>query len=61
MGRLMNCDTVSPNCVAKLIDNKECLRIVIFALQNIKSHTELVWDNGDRSKEGIEKFSWLKS
>lgn len=60
MGRLINHSKTRPNLSVKIITPKERPHLCFFASTDIKKGTELVYDYGDRSKESLTNFEWLK-
>ena len=59
LGRLVNHSRLSPNCFTKVIWADKP-RLVLIAKCDIAPGTELLYDYGDRSKESLAAFDWLK-
>ena len=60
MGRLMNHDRTNPNVLMRAVVVEGTPQIVFFAKTNISVGSELCYDYGERRKNILEKFPFLK-
>ena len=60
MGRLMNHDRKNPNVVMRAVVVEGTPQIVFFAKTDISVGSELCYDYGERRKNILEKFPFLK-
>ena len=61
VGRLINHSKKESNCTAVIVEYKEEPKIVIKAKRKIIEGEEICYDYGDRSKQSIEYYPWLKN
>ena len=61
MGRLINHSKISQNVKPVVVSIDNTPRIVFVASKTIKAGEELLYDYGDRRREVIEKFPWLRN
>ena len=60
VGRLKNHSKKRSNCTAVLVEYEEEPKIVIKAKRKIIEGEEICYDYGDRSKQSIQNYPWLK-
>ena len=61
VGRLINHSKKRSNCSAIVVEYKDKPKIVIKAKRKIFEGEELCYDYGDRSKQSIQNYPWLKN
>ena len=61
LGRLVNHSRLRANLHAEVITVLGGPRIILHAKHNIKAGTELLLDYGDRNKDSLEQYPWLKA
>ena len=59
MGRLVNHSIVEANTEAKVVVVKNVPRLTLFALSDIKTGQEILYDYGDRDPETRAANPWL--
>ena len=59
-GRLINHSRSDPNLVMKIVVVENVPRVIFFALKNIEIGHELCYDYGEKRKDILKKFPWLK-
>ena len=57
----MNHSRISPNCVTKVVMVAEVPRLILVAKHSISPGEELLYDYGDRAKESVKFYPWLKT
>lgn len=59
-GRLINHDLNKPNLIPKVFRVNDKPRLIFLAKTDIMANTELNYDYGERNKEIIKAYPWLK-
>lgn len=60
--RLVNHSCINPNaCMKKVVCAKQGVRLILFASKDIFPFQEIVYDYGERRREIVGQFSWLKA
>lgn len=60
LGRFINYSKIVGNCYIKLIEIKNRLYFMLMVLRDIFVGEEFLYDYGDRNKDFLEFYSWLK-
>lgn len=60
--RLVNHSYSNPNaCMRKVICSKQGVRLILFAYKDISPSEEILYDYGERRREILSQYSWLKT
>ena len=60
MGRLINHSRIKFNMKSRILEGKN-IHLCFFATRNITEGEELLYDYGDKSRESVKNFPWLKT
>lgn len=61
LGRLINHSRIRNNIKPRVVENGSEIYLCFFATRDLDVGEELLYDYGDRSRESIKNFPWLKT